>query len=296
MKQSKIGYVALMASLWVLLPQPAAAFYNPSAGRWLSRDPIGEHGGANLYVTSGNNLVGFVDPYGLAWRVSRFGARQAAATCGCGDTWEDLARSIHMDVADYTAWANTHDPVPVAGKLYLIPNTIYLDKGNKKIYEGGPFDIIALLWEVADGLSREYRKEGYFVVNAGPGITAGDIIGHLEAYDIYVYGYFGHAGDGYINTSDIWGRSWGENVAPGRYSHYGLSKMLLLGCETVMDIDHTSPEGQSWTYVHTPWEANVAKRGVVVGFDRDVSWLDLIWYIGDPESLAVVYSGTNNKP
>lgn len=38
--------------------------YNPALGRWLSRDPIGESIGTNLYVYANNNPVSFVDPLG----------------------------------------------------------------------------------------------------------------------------------------------------------------------------------------------------------------------------------------
>ncbi len=41
-------------------------YYNPIMGRWLSRDPIGELGGLNLYGMVGNNPLNFVDPLGLA--------------------------------------------------------------------------------------------------------------------------------------------------------------------------------------------------------------------------------------
>lgn len=40
-------------------------YYMPSKGRWLSRDPIGEAGGLNLYGMVGNNPVNYVDPMGL---------------------------------------------------------------------------------------------------------------------------------------------------------------------------------------------------------------------------------------
>lgn len=39
--------------------------YSPSLGRWMSRDPIGEKGGLNLYGYVGNRAVGAVDPLGL---------------------------------------------------------------------------------------------------------------------------------------------------------------------------------------------------------------------------------------
>ncbi len=40
-------------------------YYNPSTGRWLSRDPIGERGGLNLYGMVGNNLIDKWDYLGL---------------------------------------------------------------------------------------------------------------------------------------------------------------------------------------------------------------------------------------
>ena len=41
-----------------------ARWYDPAAGRWLSKDPIGLEGGLNLYEAFGNNPVCFVDPEG----------------------------------------------------------------------------------------------------------------------------------------------------------------------------------------------------------------------------------------
>jgi RHS repeat-associated protein len=41
-------------------------FYAPTIGRWMTRDPLGEGGGINLYGFVGNNPMNLVDPFGLA--------------------------------------------------------------------------------------------------------------------------------------------------------------------------------------------------------------------------------------
>jgi len=54
-----------LAVIWLLCGvQMASAFYNPSTGRWLSRDPIAERGGLNLYGFVNNNAGSWIDPYG----------------------------------------------------------------------------------------------------------------------------------------------------------------------------------------------------------------------------------------
>jgi hypothetical protein len=49
----------------VLLGFPAQAFYNPSTGRWLNRDPVEEAGGINVVALHGNRAIDFVDRLGL---------------------------------------------------------------------------------------------------------------------------------------------------------------------------------------------------------------------------------------
>jgi RHS repeat-associated protein len=49
----------------ILTVRSGYRFYNPSTGRWLNRDPIGEDGGMNLYGMVGNNPVNAWDYLGL---------------------------------------------------------------------------------------------------------------------------------------------------------------------------------------------------------------------------------------
>lgn len=56
-----------MSAIWMFLcflPCVALGFYSPAIGRWISRDPIEEKGGANLYAFCANNPLNSVDPLG----------------------------------------------------------------------------------------------------------------------------------------------------------------------------------------------------------------------------------------
>ncbi|WP_339132888.1 MAG: RHS repeat-associated core domain-containing protein [Candidatus Electrothrix sp. GW3-4] len=53
-------------------------YYSPELGRWLSRDPIGEEGGLNLYGFVGNNGVNSIDP---------LGQNEVVVSGGCNPAW-----------------------------------------------------------------------------------------------------------------------------------------------------------------------------------------------------------------
>jgi RHS repeat-associated protein len=57
---------ALLALL--LVQFPAYAFYNPTTGRWLNRDPAGERAGPNLHGFVANDVVGAYDALGQVGR------------------------------------------------------------------------------------------------------------------------------------------------------------------------------------------------------------------------------------
>lgn len=55
-----------LVMIWLFCTvQTASAFYNPNVGRWLSRDPVEERGGRNLYGFVGNCAINSYDPFGL---------------------------------------------------------------------------------------------------------------------------------------------------------------------------------------------------------------------------------------
>lgn len=62
---TKAALPTLALIAWLLLPQTAHCYYNSSAGRWLTRDPIEEEGGLNEYASCANNPIGQIDQLGL---------------------------------------------------------------------------------------------------------------------------------------------------------------------------------------------------------------------------------------
>ena len=60
---AKFGYIRDGESGFYLC---TLRYYDPSAGRWITRDPTGYNGGSNLYGYVGNDPVNAIDPSGLA--------------------------------------------------------------------------------------------------------------------------------------------------------------------------------------------------------------------------------------
>ena len=63
--QPRFGYAGMFRHEPTGLNLTLYRAYNPQTGRWLSRDPIGENGGLNIYGYVGNDPLGSVDPLGL---------------------------------------------------------------------------------------------------------------------------------------------------------------------------------------------------------------------------------------
>jgi hypothetical protein len=79
--------------------QSACGFYNPSAGRWLSRDPIGEPGGENLHCFVKNAPAAAFDPVGLC--------RGVSCPCELAKLLRDDPVAAHAMIAQNIDFGNT---------------------------------------------------------------------------------------------------------------------------------------------------------------------------------------------
>ncbi|WP_407645339.1 RHS repeat-associated core domain-containing protein [Halothiobacillus diazotrophicus] len=75
--------------------------YNPETARWLSRDPIRELGGINLYSYSLGNPLTQSDPYGLAVTFGH-GARHLAGTGLSSTAVESAITGAILPIMPYT--------------------------------------------------------------------------------------------------------------------------------------------------------------------------------------------------
>lgn len=104
--------------------------YDPNTARWLSRDPIAEFGGLNLYAYVGNSAIGRVDQLGLEfgdyWDIGAtmdyYSQVQATSDSGWARTGAQLA-NILLDFFGASDAAK-------AGQIYADPCSSFADKAK----------------------------------------------------------------------------------------------------------------------------------------------------------------------
>jgi hypothetical protein len=99
-KTSALNTVLFLVLCLMSSGSQVLAYYQPESGRWLSRDPIGENGGINLYGMVGNNPINQWDYLGMV-TLGYTTLRQPTAICG-GGGW-----SIAWTVTDSFAGEGT---------------------------------------------------------------------------------------------------------------------------------------------------------------------------------------------
>ena len=107
-------------------------FYSPRLARWLSRDPIEEGGGLNLYVYCGNNSISNVDPYGLVLLkvlTSQYGIEKPVKNID--DIFVVPIASETLN-GEFSSWANI-DPCEIRLMMQIRLNERLVDKGDPSV-------------------------------------------------------------------------------------------------------------------------------------------------------------------
>jgi hypothetical protein len=110
--KTKNNVIRVAAAVAFFTALNVQAWYDPSTGRWASRDPIQEQGGLNLYNFTDNNPINSIDKYGLL----TWGQVEAAknhldtgAPCCCNEQLNlkfDITGTAAGDTATGTAHPN----------------------------------------------------------------------------------------------------------------------------------------------------------------------------------------------
>jgi RHS repeat-associated protein len=113
-------------------------YYNSSTGRWLSRDPIGEEGGLNLYGFVGNQPVSLIDSLGDS----------AESECGTPRLISQNGPALKIKTGYYGAW------------WFWIGNTqIVYDWPWKTIT--GEYELVARAYAIGNKVGGEASSKGW---------------------------------------------------------------------------------------------------------------------------------------
>jgi len=245
-------------------------YYDPSTGRWLSRDPSEEEGGINLYAFVANDAVNSTDFLGL-WKIERKGESRAKAIPEAGDTIRKLADTIKLDGSDWKQWAkikssfwiriNEDTILPSScGLEVTIPNTIFIEFGqiSSWVDRFGPIP----KWQAnLTSLGKNYESSGFKVILRNPSSSA-LAQGDLKDENIYGFAYAGHGrGGGLLVFKDD---NSGDTLDAKRLTPYGISFLIAYGCATADQTPIKDPRG-TMHYKYSAWEKNVARKGTFTG-------------------------------
>ncbi|MDD2230188.1 MAG: hypothetical protein PHY48_12325 [Candidatus Cloacimonetes bacterium] len=161
-------------------------YYEPILCMWLSRDPIGEKGGNNLYLIANNDTINYWDYVGYDWRIDRNPEKgyAIAVPTSQSDSFDSLAIKIKLDAEDYQEWAHTSDQRPVRCKKYKIPNTVFFHHGKIKLRDHLPTLLYAFR-EMDNMKIQQLRSEGLFKIITRDNVSDSDIKTALS--DRYIY-------------------------------------------------------------------------------------------------------------
>lgn len=174
-------------------------------GRWMSRDPMDESGGANLYGMAGNDAVNKWDYLGLEWNLHRDPNKTRADVCSSSndDTLMELADKVGLafeGMRGPQGWLRHSDgtPVPtseglITGKRYTVPNKFVIALGEVD----GAAKIALLLHTSLLSLALADKGVNHQSFSQSSGDSYAIVRGAVNDRDVAGYAFFGH---GYYKT------------------------------------------------------------------------------------------------
>jgi len=150
-------------------------FYSPDQGRWISRDPLGEDGGLNLYGYVGGNPIKELDPLGLASiNINLTGAERGSMNIGNGSTlYVDRNTTLKIDNNGGTLNITVNNPLIIVAPLMGLP-IIHVDisalhfSSSGLIFPGGS-GVTASAFMLPDSMFQDYLSQQIYDWEGGGG-------------------------------------------------------------------------------------------------------------------------------
>ena len=170
-------------------------YYSPELGRWISRDPIEEEGGVNLYAMVGNCTTQSWDILGLDWIIERDKQQEwaTATRTSLADGVDKLASKAFLSESEVLAWLKNVNLSPViqddlnSKRCFKIPNTFVVAIGEGTI--AGP---VLTYWamQVTKALEKKNILVKHF--NSIALVGAQEMRETIKADNNLGYAFFGH--------------------------------------------------------------------------------------------------------
>jgi RHS repeat-associated protein len=177
-------------------------YYSPRLGRWLSRDPISEQGGYNLYGFVGNNAIAFFDPYGLDFNGWTFTKGCAGVVAGGVEVVVGLAIGGGGTIGS----GGTLTPLAAGGAIYLSGDGGYrvgLGINNiKAAFAGNEAGLSSFLSQVGNAVGGENGEKVGDIVDFGIGLPAGNVGAKYVVTGVRVVSDVATAGNAAISIAD----------------------------------------------------------------------------------------------
>ena len=128
------------------------AFYDPTIGRWASRDPVGEYGGVNLYGILQNDPVNYYDYLGL-YSIDPNKMQVFVAKCEIV-----ILFGYQENPTNHWRWYLTNGGCNAATGLtcYPVSNSFQIPSGQNLLSLDPDIDDVLIFW--GNGMSGPYRR------------------------------------------------------------------------------------------------------------------------------------------
>ena len=240
-----------IAAVILLTSVHAFAEYMPSLGRFISRDPIEEKGGLNLYAFCENDPINNWDYLGF-WKKGDTidGGKRRIYIREGSESPKELATLVNLDANEINKWAKYEDN---KNCKISVPNTIIA-------YWAGDVGMLGRWWVDWNDNVKQLKDEGFFVdeqrYNSSSALKEYDLerkmLASAQQKRLYGLYFWGH---GYTDGSGLSPKLMSYDSLLQNPNFYKLARVHIFACNCDEGAKNISADGkgQGRTGTYCPW-------------------------------------------